>query len=67
MTPKRVEELETWVSFHRKHESLDVPLEVSTPLPADCSTIEDVRVLLCCCCFVFSDMQHKESCFCCCL
>ncbi|CAM9779577.1 unnamed protein product [Ectocarpus sp. 4 AP-2014] len=41
VTPKRVEELETWVSFHRKHESLDVPLEVSTPLPADCSTIED--------------------------
>ncbi|CAN0281743.1 unnamed protein product, partial [Hapterophycus canaliculatus] len=40
VSAKRVEQLQTWVSFHRKHESLDVPLQMSTPLPPDFTTIE---------------------------
>eukprot|EP00752_Nemacystus_decipiens_P004809 g4376.t1 len=40
LTPKRVKELQTWVAFHREHESLDMPLEVGARLPLDCSTIE---------------------------
>jgi len=42
LTPKRVQELQTWVAFHRKHESLDMPLDMGTSLPLECATIEDV-------------------------
>eukprot|EP00903_Cladosiphon_okamuranus_P010089 g9556.t1 len=40
LTPKRVKELQMWVAFHRKHESLDMPVDVGTRMPLDCSTIE---------------------------
>ncbi|CAN0038179.1 unnamed protein product [Scytosiphon promiscuus] len=40
VSAKRVEQLHNWVSFHRKHESLDVPLQMSSPLPPDFTTIE---------------------------
>lgn len=32
------------MAFHRKHESLDMPVEVGTRVPLDCSTIEHVRL-----------------------
>lgn len=44
LTAKRVKELQTWVAFHQKHESLDTPVDVRTTLPLDCSTIEHVRI-----------------------
>ncbi len=43
LTPRRVEELQTWVAFHRKHESLDMPLDMGTSL--ECATVEDVSFL----------------------
>lgn len=45
VSAKRIEQLQTWVSFHRKHESLDVPLQLSTSLPPDFTTIEQVCVV----------------------
>lgn len=41
LTPKRVKELQTWVAFHRKHQSLDMPLDMGT----ECATIEEVSFL----------------------